>query len=283
MTAAGAAIPADQGRRISVRAVVAAALGTYRRRFWRVALAAAVIVLPLDFIVSLLEELARLPQGGSAFAWGTRVGAAAANTAVVTLGTTFFAGFLDRVVAADQHGGEDVSLGQVLRELPFGRLIIADLAAVAIIIAGVLALLIPGLIAAVLLGIVGPLIVIEDLRVWPALRRSAQLVRPHFFMTFLLVLVPMLLEESLLGWMEGVGAHAHLYLRLPADLALTVVVASFVGMLEITLAHGLIADQKYRRAQTTARAEGAALAGYDGGGGREGGVPAAPGGGGAAG
>ena len=61
-----------------------------------------------------------------------------------------------------------------------------------------LALLVPGLIAAVLLGVVGPLIVIEDLRVWPALRRSAQLVRPHFLMTFLLVFVPLRVEESLL-------------------------------------------------------------------------------------
>ena len=148
----------------------------------------------------------------------------------------------------------------VLRELPFGRLILADLAAVGIISLGMLVLLIPGLIAAVLFGIVGPLIVIEDLGVRAALRRSAQLVRPHVLMTFLLVLVPMLLEESLLSWVEEAGAHEHLYLRLPADLALTVVVASFVGMLEITLAHGLIADHKFRQAQQSA---GAAPSGHD--------------------
>ncbi len=253
MTRAGEAeTTANEGRRITVRAVVAAALGTYRRRFWRVALAATVIVLPLDLIVSLLQEVAKLPQDGSAFAWTTRFGAAAANTAVVTLGTTFFAGFLDRVVAADQHGAEDVPLVQVLRQLPFVRLILADVAAVGFISLGILALLIPGLVAAVLLGIVGPLIVIEDLRVWPALRRSAQLVWPHFFMTFLLVLVPTILEESLLGWLESAGAHEHLLLRLPVDLALTVLVASLVGMLEITLAHRLIADQRYRRAQKAA-------------------------------
>ena len=273
MTTAGAEIASDRGRRITLRAVVVAALATYRRRFWRVALAAAVIVLPLDFVVSLLEELAKLPQGGSAIAWGTRVGAAAANTAVVVLGTTFFAGFLDRVVAADQHGDEDIPLVRVLRELPFRRLVLADLAAVGIISLGMLALLLPGLIAAVLLGIVGPLIVIEDLGVRAALRRSVQLVRPHLLMTFLLVLVPMLLEESLLSWVEEAGTHEHLYLRLPADLVLTVVVASFVGMLEITLAHRLIADHEFRQVQQPA---GAAAGEKDG-------VPAAPGESGAAG
>ena len=77
MTRAGEAeTTANEGRRITVRAVVAAALGTYRRRFWRVALAATVIVLPLDLIVSLLQEMAKLPQDGSAFAWTTRFGAA---------------------------------------------------------------------------------------------------------------------------------------------------------------------------------------------------------------
>ena len=104
----------------------------------------------------------------------------------------------------------------------------------------------PGLVLAVLLGVVGPVLVIEDLRVWPALKRSVQVVRPHFVLAFLLVIVPSGVEESFVDWAEH-NTHGNTLLWLVVDVALTAVVASFVGILEITLAHDLIADHERRR------------------------------------
>jgi len=258
--------------------VVTTALGTYRRRFWRVALLAALIMVPLDLVIGVLEDAASLPQGGSAPAWAGRVAAAAANVAAASLGTTFFAGVLDRIVAVDQRGEPDAPLLRQVRGVPVVRLLLVDLAASGLIVLGFVAFIVPGLVVAVLLGIVGPLVSIEDLRVRPALRRSVQLVRPHFFLTLLLVLLPSTAEESFLSWAEA-RVHAHFPLYLVVDVALTTVVASFVGILEITLAHGLIADHAWRRetgAQRGRRPEGPAA-----GPARKG--PAAPGGGGAAG
>lgn len=223
--------------------MVVAAAGTYRRNFWRVVAAACLIMVPVDLVVSLLEQAARLPQGDSAEAWGARGAAAAANALAATLGTTFFAGMLDRVVAVDQHGHDDAPLLQVLRTVPVVRLILADLAAGGLIMLGVFAFVVPGVVLSVFLGVVGPVLVIEDLGVRQALRRSVQLVRPHFLLTFLLVPVPAGIEESLVGWLER-RTHGNAPLWLVVDVASTAVVASFVGLLEITLAHRLIADRE---------------------------------------
>ncbi len=114
-----------------------------------------------------------------------------------------------------------------------------------------MAFVLPGLVLAILLGVVGPVLVIEDLRVWPALKRSVRLVLPHFFLVFLLVFVPTSLEESFVEWAEH-GAHGNVALWLVIDVSLTALVGSFVGLLEITLAHGLIADRTRRLADKAA-------------------------------
>ncbi len=248
---AGADTVDGTSRRLSAAALVAAALGTYRRRFWRVAAAALLIMVPADAVVSLLEEAVRLPQGDSGLAWGARVAGVVANAAAAMLGTTFFAGLLDRVVAMDQHGAQDAPVTTVLREVPVARLVLADLAAVGLVVLGTAAFVVPGVVLAVLLAVVGPVLVIEDLGVWPALRRSMQLVRPHGLLTFLVVLVPSGAEEMLVSWADHV-THGHELLWLVADVATTAVVGSFVGILEITLAHGLIADHALRLARRAA-------------------------------
>ena len=85
----------------------------------------------------------------------------------------------------------------MLRSLPWGALIRADLLVAAIIVLGVLALVIPGLIAMNLLAVVGPVIEIEERRPWAGLRRSAQLVRPHFWKVALIGTLPVLVASGL--------------------------------------------------------------------------------------
>ena len=69
----------------------------------------------------------------------------------------------------------------MLRSLPWGSLILADLLATLIIVAGLLALIVPGLVAITLLAVVGPVIEIEHRAALGALRRCVHLVRPHFW------------------------------------------------------------------------------------------------------
>jgi hypothetical protein len=109
---------------------------------------------------------------------------------VSILGAVFLSGFVTRLVGGTDDGSDSVSVRQVLRTLPWARLVGADLLVVLIVVAGLIALVIPGLVAINLFAVVGPVIEIENRPVIASLRRSAHLVRPHFWTVALLVTLP---------------------------------------------------------------------------------------------
>lgn len=113
------------------------------------------------------------------------------------LGTVFISGFLCRLTGEAGHGIRPVTVRRVLRTLPWGRLVLADIAVAAAVVAGLVAFVIPGLVLANLLVITGPVIEIEDAAVRAALRRSGHLVRPYFWRVALLAAVPVLLVSEL--------------------------------------------------------------------------------------
>ena len=99
----------------------------------------------------------------------------------------------------------------------------------------------------ILFAVVGPVIVIEDLGVWQGLKRSASLTRSHALLVIVTVLIPTTLDEELSSWFERFGWIEHVWVRVPLDVASTIVVGGLVGVLEVTLAHALIADRRRRR------------------------------------
>lgn len=238
----GAPVPA------TIRSVVAAGLGTYRRRFGRVVLAAVLVFAPIDLIVTLSELAAKeVAENADILSLTLYYTNAAISVAGTTLSTIFFAGIIDRIVAVDQYGHEDVRFRDVLRHLPAGRLALAALLASALILVGLVLLIVPGVILMVLFAIVGPLIVIERLHVVASLRRSAQLVWPHFVLATVVVFVPTSLEEWLASWFEHLSWYEHPWVRLPVDVGSTILVGGLVGVIEVTLAYALIADHKRRQ------------------------------------
>ncbi len=138
------------------------------------------------------------------------------SVAGTTLSLILFAGVIDRIVAVDQQGDDDVPALTIVHGIPTMRLILAGALATALILAGLVLLLVPGFILMVLFCLVGPLIVIEDQRAVASLRRSARLVRPHFFLALTVVLIPTLLEDGLTSWMEGLSWYEHAFVRLPS-------------------------------------------------------------------
>jgi hypothetical protein len=113
------------------------------------------------------------------------------------LGVVIISGFLSQQVGEAGHGREHAGIGEVLRHLPWRRLILADLLAGLLIAAGTIALVIPGLLVTNLLVVVGPVVEIEDRPVVAALRRSAHLVRQHFWAVALLATLPVSLADEL--------------------------------------------------------------------------------------
>ena len=147
----------------------------------------------------------------------------------------------------DQHGHEDAPLHEIVRHLPFTRLVVTSFVATALIAAGFVAFIVPGFVLLVLWSILGPLIVIEDLRVFPALRRSARLVWPHFLLALVVVAIPTLLEDVPLSMLERFSWYEQPLVRVPVDVLATLVLGGIIGVIEVTLAHALIADEKRRR------------------------------------
>jgi hypothetical protein len=183
--------PARQARpRVPVRAVLTAAARAGRREPGRV-LAVAVPLTVCTVGAEILIDHFVKPTSLLPSLAGT-----IATTGLSLLATVFISGVLCRIVGEVEHGQEHLTIRQIAKALPWVRLALADLLVVAIVVIGLLALVVPGLIAGNLLAVTGPVIEIEHRPVRAALRRSARLVRPHFWSVALLATVPVLVASG---------------------------------------------------------------------------------------
>jgi divalent metal cation (Fe/Co/Zn/Cd) transporter len=114
-----------------------------------------------------------------------------AVTGVSILGTVLLSGFVCSVVGAAQHGRGRRTFADIVRSLPWLRLITADILVTLTVIIGLVLLVLPGLAALTYLAVVGPVVEIEHRRVLSAFRRSVRLVRQHVWLVILLGTVPL--------------------------------------------------------------------------------------------
>lgn len=219
--------------------VLRAALRTYRERFWRVASAAFVVfgaVAAVDAVATVLviDRHVSRPVG-------------ALVTSVVSgvfamVGVVVYAGILDKVVGAHLHGHPDLSVREIWSVLPLGRLAGADVLLALATLGGLALFVLPGVVLFTLWSLVGPVITIEDRSVRSAFGRSFQLVRPTFWLTLLLVAVPLQVEQAVLHAIHYTEIFDHPLV--PAFLLnglLGMVIGSIVGLIEVVLAYELIA------------------------------------------
>jgi hypothetical protein len=217
------------------------------RVHWKRVVAAAVIVFGTSALIEAVIDAwavdraaaVAIPIGVSAFA-------------IDLFGEVFFAGLLERMVGQARYGAPETGILSVLRTLPYRRLIVADVIVTILSIAGLFLLVVPGLVIFTLLCLAGPIINIEGTSALRALRRSAQLVRGRFGLTFILVTVPFWLAD----WIGTTVEDAVHGLPLAADigirLAVTVVVAIGTGLVQVELAYRLVeADTEDRRPATS--------------------------------
>jgi hypothetical protein len=105
--------------------VVRQAFAVYRRRFWRVALTAMIVFVPIMLLESLLSPLLEHPEEHHIELplWLTVTVLA---TLVIELAAVSFAGILDEVVGADLRNEPLPGFLDILRDLPWLRLLLAD-------------------------------------------------------------------------------------------------------------------------------------------------------------
>lgn len=150
------------------------------RHDWKLLLGAGVLVFGAIGLVSAFD-----PFDGSALedwsgGWSVvLLLLIAAQVSIPLLGAVFYSG----VVAAGEErrrSGVRHGLADLARSLPYRSLILADLALIAVMIAGFVLLIVPGFVVITWFALIAPLIEMEGLGVRAAFRRSRAMVRPHF-------------------------------------------------------------------------------------------------------
>lgn len=166
---------------------------------------------------------------------------------VSLLGAVFLSGFTCRLLG-EEHDGENAgtSVLAVLRTLPWARLVGADLLVSFIAVLTLVLLVIPGLAAINFLGLTGSVIEMEDQRVIAAMRRSAHLVRGHFWTVALLVTLPV----ALAGEIDAAAPEPDSWPGVLANLGIRglaeAVAEAVIALILVSLCHRLIELDRQR-------------------------------------
>jgi hypothetical protein len=218
------------------------ALQLFRRNFWKIVLVAAVIFAPLSLFSAVANQQAEEWIGDAHF--GVSVGALAfAATALVLFGYALCCGLLDKMVVGPEFGHAPETLGHALRTLPNTRLVALDLLTAAAIAIGLVVAIIPGLVLFTFIALAPPILVSEHRGVISSMKRSASLVRHAFWVTFLVVTLPVFVEHEVFAAVEVVFDLPLVLLWLLHLLA-SVFVLAVVVLCEVTLAFTLLEQER---------------------------------------
>src|ERR1700722_9289389 len=230
------------------RPIAVAVAHTARRNAWRilvVSIVVSAVTVAVDLGADHLLDRADVTPA---------VAGAVSTSTVSLLGAVFLSGFLCRLVTVSEHGAaehgaaeagehgktehgktgpeaEGSRIRDVLRSLPWGSLILADLLVTLIVLVGLVALIVPGLIAITLLSVAGPVIELERQHAVAGLRRCVQLVRPHFWRVAAFGTVPLLVANGVIAVLPDPSG--------PTDVVTTLIVRS-VGEGVVEAAVGLV-------------------------------------------
>jgi hypothetical protein len=235
--------------RLTARLVLRKAAKTYRQRFARVAIPAILVLVPSAVAETFADEFKREHVETLTDALDFALDVLTLATGVLSaLALVFYAGLLDRLVGAHLFGEEDPSVRNVLKTLPYRKLIVADILLISATLVGLLLFILPGLMIFTLFCLVGPVINIEGRNVRDGFRDSARLVRPHFWLTLCLVTIPVIVESLIEEAIHRTVWERALLSSLVLNSLTAVLVLATVGLLEVVLAHELLVRDRARRA-----------------------------------
>ncbi|MBA3866844.1 MAG: hypothetical protein H0X42_10965 [Solirubrobacterales bacterium] len=193
-------------RRHRIASVYARIVRTYLSRGPSLLLLAVIVFVPLGFFDALASEL---DPNSLDLGSGLRVAAVLAAVTAVTvtglLGEVFYSGAV-AISLTHPEGERPPTPLEIARRLNYARLILVDIAYVAIVIVGLVAVIVPGVLVFVWFGLSGPVVELEDRTVRGALGRSFALVRNNFWLVFA-VLIPIEIVGDSAG--DGIAALVH--------------------------------------------------------------------------
>jgi hypothetical protein len=239
----------DTPRRVSIWSILRESVRAWRRDFLYISLLAACIEAPIILVeLSIAHTRGELPGADEGFSigWGSLAVALSGMFAHY-----FLAAVIEMVEGVERHGHKRPTVVQLIRRLPWGRLIIADLVIGAAIVAGLFLLVVPGVLIATFTLITLPLINMERQPVVASIRRSVDLVRGHFrtsLAVWVVALVSTTTIEELVGELFEHFTHSQSG-EYVAHLATEVIILPMGALPIVMLAFDLVADRVGRDAQ----------------------------------
>ncbi len=226
---------------LAARKVLRVTAHAYRRWFWRLAFTAAVVFGATAILGATVDAaLEHIKHSGPSLVEAALTVYVFVGRFFGTLALVFYAGFLDLYVGDALYEGREVTLGRVLRTLPYGRLIVADVILAAIAQVGWLLFVVPGLFVFTAFALVGPLIIVEGHGIRPAFLRSRALVMRHFWLVFGVVTLPVLGESFVVHGVQSLLGLEHFWGLLLVSALIGIVVGSYCGLMEVIITRELI-------------------------------------------
>jgi hypothetical protein len=235
---------------------------TYRSKAGSLLLLATIVFIPIGFLDALTTGV---EVDSLDLANGLRIAAVIGATAAITmtglLGEVFYSGAVAVSLTHPPHE-KAPSIVAVARRLDYRRLILVDLAYVALVIVGLLVFFIPGILVFVWFGLAGPVVELEGRTVPGALRRSASLVRHNFWVVFL-VLAPVELAGDAVAELVGHLVHGVLgdtfFATWMAESASNIVFTPIFAVAAVLLTLDLIAIKRDTDSGEGSRSKSAAV------------------------
>jgi hypothetical protein len=189
---------------------------------------ALVLFVPLGLIDALGEHAGDLEADDLALGeLAALLGAVVLQVVSATVGEVFYAGVAMAAVTESMEGRRRASIGAVMRELPYGRLIVVDVLFAIGLAVGFALLVVPGLIFFARYILVAPVVEIERRGVTDSFRRSRHLARGHALGLLVLLGGLWLLTDGLTSALQDGGLWA-LGESLVSDWAIAVVAGVLV-------------------------------------------------------
>jgi hypothetical protein len=157
-----------------------------------------------------------------------------------TLGLTFYSGMLERLIGSVERNERPQPILEVLRTLPWLRLLVADMILLFVGSAAAILVLIPGLLLDTLFALVGPLINLLGCTVAEAFRRSVLLVWPHIVLVFCMIALPLAIEHEVLVFIHELVPHEYVGLVFLTSFVVGDLFGMALGLLEVTMAERLV-------------------------------------------
>jgi hypothetical protein len=223
----------------------------FREHYWRVALVALVLFVPPPLLATALRGMRDSLEADPGLIRGLGFVMGLLVVLVVRLfGPVVYAGYLDEAVGHEYFRGHRLGVRTILRTLPWGRLVVADLILIIGTIIGLSLFVLPGLIWLTLFTLVGPVIVQEHHGVIDGFRRTLQLSRGAWRMVLILVVALLVAEQVVHELAHQATHHSDLWVQVTASWLVAAVAGGIIGLVEVALATELMARSPQEKRAT---------------------------------